>query len=173
MRGVFAAVLAGAGQDRTRTPALGELRGQVIYALAEAAFAVYLDDEPAILAGQRTTDLKAGFPARLQQPLVEIKRLYAEIFAHPAKVAAELGAYKALGRIAHSMAEACWNLTEAGGLDAAGFLSRRTLELTVGADHARLHERAGFEFWLHQVMDHVAGLTDNAARRLSRDLEGV
>lgn len=169
VREVYAPLLS----SDTTEHLLAVLRGQVIRALIEGVWSVFEQDYSNIMNGTRSADLKSGLKPPLARLVAEIKNLYKEIFAERSKVAAELGAYKALGRIVKALCAATRRLAERGNYDNAGFLSQRCLELAWGEGYARAHETKSFEWWLHQVMDYVSGLTDNYARQLSREIEGT
>jgi dGTPase len=125
------------------------------------------------MRGEREKDLKGDLRGELTGVVDQIKALYGEIFAHPAKVATELGAYKALGRIIKALCLSAQQLTKTGEYEASGFLAQRCLELAWGKKYATENEKESYEWWLHQVMDYVSGLTDNYARQLSREIEGT
>jgi len=152
---------------------LSRMRGQVIRTLMDRFWRAFEDDFAAIAAGKRTTDLKADVDDATKRALEPIKDLYALIFANRAKVATELGAYETLGRIIQTFVQAVRVLTERGAYDRTDFLTRRRLELAWGAAYAESNQSQPYDWWLHQVMDYVAGLTDNAARRLARDIAGL
>lgn len=149
------------------------LRGQAIRLLVDACGQVFEDDYEAIMAGTRTADLKSSLPPDTMAPLEQIKQLYGTIFANRPKVAAELGAYETLGRIIAMCVKAAQALSAKGDYDATDFLTRRRLELVWGEAYAREHQAQPYDWWLHQAMDYVAGLTDNYARQLSREIAGV
>jgi dGTPase len=152
---------------------LAMLRGQVIRVLVEACWGVFEADYGAIMAGQRDADLKSAIPAEQSDALGSIDERYAAIFAHRTKVATELGAYQTLGRIIETLTEATAELAKVASYDEVDFLTQRRLDLAWGEAYARANEAAAYEWWLHQVMDYVAGLTDNYARQLSREIAGV
>lgn len=159
--------------DNSNTRNLAVLRGQVIRAMIDGVWDVFEHDYVNIMHGIRTDDLKSGLGPRLASTLGKIKDLYQEIFAERSKVAAELGAYKALGRIVKALCAATGRLAECKDYDEAGFLSQRCLELAWREEYARTHQKEPYGWWLHQVMDYVSGLTDNYARQLSREIEGT
>ena len=169
VRDVLLAFLGGGGSEDP----LPMLRGKVIRALVDECWGVFEDDYDAIMAGQRTADLKAGLAAPTEAFLREIKDLYGTIFANRAKVATELGAYETLGRIIEMLTQAVATLAEKTDYDAADFLTQRRLELAWGEPYARHNQAQPYAWWLHQVMDYVAGLTDNYARQLSREIAGL
>jgi len=140
---------------------LAVLRGIVIRALIDGVWNVFENDYANIMEGKRSDDLKSGLNDNLSAIIVGIKALYQEIFAERSKVAAELGAYKALGRIVKALCAATGQLANCGDYAKAGFLSKRCLELAWGEKYAKAHEKESYEWWLHQVMDYVSGLTDN------------
>ncbi|BAM02175.1 dGTP triphosphohydrolase [Phycisphaera mikurensis] len=153
---------------------LSKLRGGVIRALERACWNAFVDGFPAVMAGEREDDLKSSLAGRLPDALAEVKALYGEIFAHRDKVAAELGAYKALGRIVTALARSVDDLTASPGRRFAetDFLTQRTLELAFGRSHVEEHPGRGAFWWSHRVMDFVSGLTDNGARDLSAAIDG-
>lgn len=169
VRAVFAVICDGMTKDLP----LASLRADAIHTLIEAMWEVFESDYANIMAGKRETDLKSGLPPELSQAMQQVKDLYVEIFAERVKVAVELGAYKALGRITRAMCLATSQLVKAKGYEQTGFLAKRFLELAWGERYVRQHERESYDWWLHQVMDYVSGLTDNYARQLSREIEGT
>ena len=149
------------------------LRGRVIRRLADACSEVFEQDYAAIMAGRRIEDLKSGMPATIVDGLGRINDHYGTIFADRPKVAAELGAYETLGRIIEMCVQAVGVLAAKRSYHATDFLTRRRLELAWGEAYAREHEQQPYAWWLHQVMDYIAGLTDNYARQLSREIAGT
>ena len=153
---------------------LSKLRGGVIRSLERACWDAFVAAYPAIMVGEREADLKSGLTGPLPDALAAVKELYTEIFAHRDKVAAELGAYKALGRIVTALARSIDDLTAAPDrrFGETDFLTQRTLELAFGRAHVEEHFRGDAFWWSHRVMDFVSGLTDNGARELSAAIDG-
>ena len=149
------------------------LRGDAIQALIEGVWRVFERDYAAIMKGEREEDLKSGLEPSLVEAMGKIKQAYTEIFADRTKVAAELGAYKTLGRIIKAVCLATRRLAGVKSYRECGFLAQRCLELAWGERYATENEGRGYEWWLHQVMDYVSGLTDNYSRQLSREIEGT
>lgn len=158
---------SGAGES------LAVLRGGAIRALIDGIWAVFEREYDGIMNGDRGEDLKSGLASELGSVLEQVRELYQEVFAERSKVAAELGAYKALGRIVRALCSACADLSRQASFMECGFLSKRSLELAWSEDYVRRHEDKSYEWWLHQIMDYVSGLTDNYARQLSREIEGT
>lgn len=149
------------------------LRGEAIQALINGVWRVFERDYPRIMNGDREEDLKSSLEPSLLEAVEKIKRAYTEIFADRTKVAAELGAYKTLGRIIKAVCFATRRLAAAKNYRECGFLAQRCLELAWGERYAVENEARPYEWWLHQVMDYVSGLTDNYSRQLSREIEGT
>jgi len=149
------------------------LRGEAIQALIEGVWRVFERDYGAIMNGEREEDLKSGVEPSLVEAVGKIKQAYTEIFADRTKVAAELGAYKTLGRIIKAVCLATRRLAGAKSYRECGFLAQRCLELAWGEGYATENQGKPYEWWLHQVMDYVSGLTDNYSRQLSREIEGT
>lgn len=159
--------------ETNATLSLAELRGKAIGVLIDGMWSVFESKYEDIMEGKRTDPLQADLDDRLQQGLKDVKKAYETIFAERSKVAAELGAYKALGRILKALLTSVDRLTEKKNIEDAGFVAGRCLELAWGADYVREHAARSREWWLYQITDYVAGLTDNYARQLSREIEGT
>ena len=163
-------------EDAARASArpISERRSRVMSALIPATWSVFENDYEAIMAGERTTDLASDLPEPLKEFMNAVDALYkARIFSERSKVASELGAHKALGRIAGSLCEACRELTAGSSYKSCGFRARRCLELAWGLAYITENERQPYDWWLHQTMDYLSSLTDNYARQLSREIEGT
>ena len=149
------------------------LRGMTIAKLIDACMAIYIQDEKAIMAGQREEDLKSDLDAHTQDFLKQIKALYDTIFAVRSKVAAELGAYETLGRIIKTLVLSVQQLSLKKSYGETDFITQKCLELIWGQTYACQNQSQSYEWWLHQVIDYVSGLTDNYARQLSREMAGL
>ena len=159
-------------EELTDRPPLALVRGQVVERLVEACWGVFESNYGAIMAGERGQALKADLSAGATDWLERVKEHYERIFGHRAKVATELGAYEALGRIMDTLTHATAALAEAGDLERVDFLTGRRLQLAWDREYLRSNQGRGYAWWLHQVMDYVAGLTDNYARQLAREIAG-
>jgi dGTPase len=149
------------------------LRGKAIRSLIDGMWSVFEEDYDNIMAGKRGSDLKTGLSKNLGSVVVDIKKLYEEIFAERSKVAAELGAYKALGRIVNACCMAINGLCKEHDFEKSSFLTQRCMQLAWDREYAIRHQEQPYEWWLHQVIDYVSSLTDNYARQLSREIEGT
>lgn len=149
------------------------LRGQAIRALMEDALRVFKADYTAIMEGTRDSDLKSDWRPHIATGVKKVGRLYGEIFADRAKIAAELGAYKALGRIIRALCTATFALAKTKDYGAVEFVAARSLDLAWGREYATTHQTESYAWWLYQVMDYISGLTDNYARQLSREIDGT
>jgi dGTPase len=158
---------------KSPTAPLSVLRGLSIETLINEMWIAFEKDYAAIMEGRRERDLKADLSGQSVETMGKIKAIYHEIFAERSKLAAELGAYKALGRIIKALCMATQSLTRAGRFEATDFLASRCLELAWGGAYARENETRTYAWWMHQVIDYVSGLTDNYARQLSREIEGT
>jgi len=134
---------------------------------------VFTEDYASIMAGTRTEGLKSSFNGRLKIALEEVEEVYHEIFADLSKVATELGAFKALGRILKALCNATSQLARAHDISNLRFVSRRCLDLAWPKHYVEKNVDRPYEWWLHQVLDYVSGLTDNYARQISREIEGT
>lgn len=152
---------------------LSQLRGKVVQRLIDECWNVFAADYASIMAGTRTQDLKASFDEGLKQAIRDVKEIYDEIFAELSKVAIELGAFKALGRILKALCNATSQLARTNDPSKLRFVSRRCLDLAWPRHHVERNADKPYEWWLHQVLDYVSGLTDNYARQISREIEGT
>jgi dGTPase len=168
VRDVFLAFLDDANADDD----LAKLRGEVISSLIDACSKIFERNYDSILAGHRFEDLKSDLPATTHQCLNQVRELYDTIFAHRVKMATEIGAYKCLGRIIDVLLHAVEALHDKQDYSRIDFLTRRRLELAWGSQYVQQNQSQSMAWWQHQVMDYVAGLTDNYAHQLSREIAG-
>lgn len=166
-------VFAGFLRDAEPEMPLSQLRGRVIHGLIEESWNIFVREYDTIMAGQRQADLKSSFAPQLQDGMARVGETYATIFAEASKVVVELGAYKAIGRILKALCLATQKLSEHQDFDGLLFISRRCLELAWPGSFIRAHQTQTYEWWLHQILDYVSGLTDNYVRQLSREIEGI
>jgi dGTPase len=152
---------------------LEALRGKAIRALIDKCWSVFEAEYETILGGSRTADLMSGLDDDATATLGEVKRIYDAIFAERTKVATELGAYKALGRILRALCLATHALASCKAFKTTPFVARRAIQLAWSEEFGTKHEAQSYGWWIHQVMDFVAGLTDSYARQLSREIEGT
>lgn len=170
VREIYARFLSDAVQE---TVPLSQLRGKVVQRLIEESWRVFAADYDSIMSGSRTDDLKSGFDAELLAALDEVKHAYDEIFAAVSKVAIELGAFKALGRILKALCNATSQLARTQDPSRLTFVGWRCLDLAWPKSFVEQHAHQPYEWWLHQVLDYVSSLTDNYARQISREIEGT
>ena len=152
---------------------LSQLRGSVIQRLIEESWDIFVRDYDGIMAGERQADLKSDFSPKLQDGLARVGDTYAMIFAETSKVVVELGAYKAIGRIIKALSLATQKLSDHQDFDRLLFISRRCLELAWPVEFIQANQTQSYQWWLHQILDYVSGLTDNHVRQLSREIEGI
>lgn len=160
--------------DRTHDSIpLARLRGEVIQRLIEESWSVFTDDYEAIMTGRRSQDLKSSFDGELIGALKDVQQIYDEIFAEVSKVAVELGAFKALGRILKALCNATAQLARNHDVSKLRFVSRRCLDFAWPRKHVEANVHQSYEWWLHQILDYVSALTDTMARQISREIEGA
>ncbi len=154
---------------------LPALRAKAIGRMVEAASEAFAAGYEAIMAGRREADLKSSFPPEIKAALKTIKDDYDSIFSHRDKVAVELGAPAALGRILDVFMPAVRALARAKAFDKKklGFIHCRCLALGWPEPYLRLHAGKGEAWWVGRLMDLVAGMTDTYATRVSREIAGA
>jgi dGTPase len=161
------------GDTQSVSLPLSQLRGQVVHRLIDESWRVFVDDYASIMAGARNESLKASFDGKLKIALQDVQNVYDEIFADLSKVATELGAFKALGRILKALCNATGDLARAHDPATLRFVSQRCLDLAWPKQYVEQNAAQPYEWWLHQVLDFISGLTDNYARHISREIEGT
>lgn len=169
VRGIFTKIT---GEDNGRP--LSAMRAWAIGCLTEAAIGTFEKHYDEIMAGERSwkRDLKSDFPENMKEALKHIKDRYAFIFSHRRKVAVELGAYNALGRILGTYARAVRHLSSKGDYEKLSFVQKRCVDLAWGEKYVRVNQSRDYSWWLAQVMDFVAGMTDNYALQVSNEIGG-
>lgn len=158
-------------EDHSQLP-LSVLRGKAIHTLVNATWKVFEQDYEAIMHGDRIVDLKTNLDSSLLNALEQVTEHYTTIFAHRAKVTAELGAYQALGRIVGALSQATRRLSQQQMFQKTDFLTKRTLMLAWGENYVSENQQRPYAWWLHQVMDYFASLTDTNATTLSQQITG-
>ena len=165
---VFASVCE---TDPGKSP-IGLLRANAINRLVKECWNVFEDHYEEIMEGKRTEDLSSELSETTQAALKEVDICYSEIFAHRFKVATELGAYRCLGRIASALCHAAQQLCQTRDFAKLQFPVQKCLQLCFSVEYSKKHSEQSYEWWLHQVLDCVAGMTDNYARKFASELEG-
>lgn len=149
------------------------MRGKVISHLIDQCWSIFEHNYDAVMAGTREKELKADLGSDEEDFLEKVKEHYERIFAHRTKVAVELGAYEVLGRIIKALGQATQELSKNGDFAKVDFLNQRRLELAWGREYVERNVDKSYEWWLHQVMDYVSGLTDNYAKQVSAEIAGL
>lgn len=152
---------------------LSMMRGQVIQRLIDESWNIFETHYDQIMAGERNEDLKRDFSMPMQEGMKRVGETYEMIFADSSKVIVELGAYKSIGRIVKALALATQKLARHQDVGKLMFISKRCLELAWPLDFLKTHQTQPYEWWLHQILDYVGGLTDNYVQQLSREIEGI
>jgi len=170
VRDIFARII-GFSDDRP----LPAMRARAIGCLVRAATAAIEKNYDVIMSGERRWEqsLKGDFPAHVQEALGDIKQRYPDIFSHRPKIAAELGAYQILGKLLGAYASVVRSLGEHHAYDQLSFIQKRYIDLAWPEAYARKHEGESYEWWLGRVMDFVAGMTDNYATQVAREIGGA
>ncbi|MDB6025625.1 MAG: putative deoxyguanosinetriphosphate triphosphohydrolase [Verrucomicrobiales bacterium] len=160
------------GDDNGRP--LSAMRARTIGCLTDAAITAFETHYDEIMTGQRSSkrDLKSDFPEHIQVALKTIKDRYAFIFSHRPKVAIELGAYNTLGRILGTYSRAVKELSMSRNYEKLSFVQTRCVDLAWGEKYVRENQDRDYSWWLAQVMDFVAGMTDNYAIQVSGEIGG-
>lgn len=170
VRDLFGRIIGGPVDGRP----LPALRARAISCLVRAAQETMEASYDFIMAGERSWSaaLKADFPPHLQEVMQLIKQRYPDIFNYRPKVAAEIGAPPALGKILDTYAGVVKTLTERKSYEQLGFGARRHMEIAWPGSYVRQHETESYSWWLGRVMDFVAGMTDNYALQVAREISG-
>jgi len=171
VRGIFNAILGKPSQDLQQP--LAQLRSSVIKKLIDGCWKVFENGYGDIMTGKRSTPLIKDLEEPIQNALKEIDKIYTQIFSQQYKVITELGAYKSIGRILKAMCLAIQDLKKKSDWDQLPFVSKRCFDLAWGKNYVEKHKDKEYGWWLHQVLDYVAGMTDNSAMKISRGIEGT
>lgn len=149
------------------------LRGKAIKALINSYWKSFLEQYNTIVSGKFSGPLANFLDAKTSSAMSSIAENYKRIFSERYKIATELGAYKSLGRVVKAMSSASLSLAASGVFDEISFAEKKIIELTWGADFAKSNQSKSADWWLAYTRDYIAGMTDNYATQLSREIEGV
>lgn len=169
VRDIFAAVCG----EKSQQKSIGRLRAAAINKFIEGCWEVFERHYDQIMSGQRDADLATDLNDQQKEALASIKTCYEEIFAHPFKVSTEFGAYRCLGKISSTLCAAARKLCRTRSFDKLDFPTKRCFELTFTREFTAENEQRPYQWWLHQTLDCVSGMTDNYAKQFARDLEGI
>ena len=155
------------GPNDSRRRKLAILRGKAIEHLTNAAARAFVEQEPALLAGQLTGDLVEHMHGPAKRCVQRAKAMAREkIFQDKRKTLHEIGAYTTLEILLNSF---CGAALEQHGGRTPSFKHRRILDL--------LGQNAPDPSWplyrsFLRVIDFIAGMTDSYATELAREMTG-
>ncbi|MFK7768388.1 MAG: dGTP triphosphohydrolase [Mariniblastus sp.] len=168
VRNIFATVCG----EVDSTKPIGQLRAGAINCFINGCWSVFENNYQEIMNGKRDADLATDLEPSQKDSLAEIKHCYEEIFAHPFKVSTEFGAYRCLGKVASVLCDSARKLCRHQSFDQLDFPVKRCFDLAFGREYAIENEKRPYQWWMHQTLDCVVGMTDNYAKQFAKDLEG-
>ena len=164
---------------------LSKLRANAVGCFIDAFWEVFVAQYDPIMRGQREVDLKTDLNSTYTSTLKRVDECYEEIFAHRFKVATELGAFNCLGNIISVICKAAQQLCKIDFSatdnlkkqlsiykDQLDFRSKRCFELSFGEKYVKENLNQTYQWWLHQILDFVSGMTDNFAQQFASEIQG-
>ncbi|MFG1495420.1 deoxyguanosinetriphosphate triphosphohydrolase [Saccharospirillum sp. HFRX-1] len=149
---------------------LAALRGKTIGVIVDAVVDAFIQQQDAILAGTFEGDLIASCPPRIQQGIQRAKTLaYTKVFLDTQKTETEIGAYAVLSTLLQAFITAGFELYNKGDQQQLSYRAKRVFDLM--GDEAPAAQ-SSLETIYHRVIDHIAGMTDNYASYLARQIGG-
>lgn len=152
---------------------LPQLRAVVIGHLVEVFWKVFVANYEQIINGERADDLKQGLSADDAACFASVKRTNTtKIFTAEKKVRVEIGAYQVMGRILKAMGKATFAFSKYQDLSKVPYIAQRCLSLAWAHDDLDKNAKQPFEWWVHQILDFISGMTDDRAIEISNSING-
>ncbi|WP_150301089.1 deoxyguanosinetriphosphate triphosphohydrolase [Pseudomonas profundi] len=154
-------------KDSTRRK-LAILRGKAIEHLVNAAAEAFVDQQPALLAGELPGDLVEHMPAKARHCVLEAKSIARrKIFQDKRKTLHEIGAYSTLETLLDAFCGAVNELHTGAHLS---FKHERILDLM--GNNAPRQDWDLYSSYM-RVIDFIAGMTDSYAADIAARIRGI
>lgn len=152
---------------------LPQLRASVIGHLVDAFWDVFVGNYDQIMAGKRKSDLKKSLADDHSVCFASVKKTNTtKIFTAEKKVRVEIGAYQVMGRVLKALGKATQAYSEYHDLNAIPFIAQRCLSLAWSQEYLAANADRSFNWWVHQILDFVSGMTDDRAIEVSNSING-
>ncbi len=149
---------------------LAALRGKTIGVIVDAVVDAFVQHLPEIMAGKFEGDLLAVCPEQVRSGIAQAKTLAKnKVFLDTQKTETEIGAYAVLSTLLQAFVTAGYELHRKGDYAQLSYRAKRVFDL-MGAEAPAAHWPLADIY--HRLVDHIAGMTDNYASYLARQIGG-
>lgn len=149
---------------------LAALRGKTIGVIVDAIVDAFIKHQNDIMAGTFKGDLLSVCSDHVREGVAQAKKLAkTKVFLDIQKTETEIGAYAVLSTLLQSFITAGFELHRKGAYEELSYRAKRVFDL-MGAE-APAATWSPDEIY-HRLVDHIAGMTDNYASYLARQIGG-
>ncbi len=147
---------------------LSALRSKTIGFIIDAVVGAFVDNLDAILAGKFETDLIAVAPDGVRNGIRRAKDLAVnKVFMDVQKTETEIGAYTVLSTLLETFIEAGFEFHQKRDRKSLSYRTKRVFDLMAG--EAPSEQMQQYEIY-QRMVDFIAGMTDNYASYLARQI---
>lgn len=149
---------------------LAALRGKTIGIIVDAVVDAYVQKLPDIMAGTFEGDLISACPETIRNGIRQAKTLARnKVFLDTQKTETEIGAYAVLSTLLQAFVTAGFELHSKKDYNALTYRAKRVFDL-MGMEAPTPNSSLADIYY--RLMDHIAGMTDNYASYLARQIGG-
>lgn len=147
---------------------LSALRSKTIGCIIDAVVATFVSNIDNILTGSFEGDLIAACPERIRDGIGRAKHLaVSKVFMDVQKTETEIGAYTVLSTLLETFIAAAFEFHQKRDRKALSYRTKRVFDLMAG--EAPSEQMTQYEIY-QRMVDFIAGMTDNYASYLSRQI---
>ena len=146
------------------------LRGNAIHKLCGSVFAAFEKNYDKIMDGEFACSLTDSEDFGKRDEYKALKEQYKGIFSERSKVMTEVACYGMMDKLFTRYAHLAGNLRNAEDYSSLSSGDAKLAELTWGrkyTEEAIKDHRGDIMWWLHAVTDHIVGMTDDYAQKMS------
>ncbi|MHA7880630.1 MAG: deoxyguanosinetriphosphate triphosphohydrolase [Saccharospirillum sp.] len=149
---------------------LAALRGKTIGLIVDAVVDAYVQQLPKIMAGTFEGDLISACPETIRNGIRQAKTLARnKVFLDTQKTETEIGAFAVLSTLLQAFVTAGFELHRKKDYSALTYRAKRVFDL-MGMEAPTANSSLADIYY--RLMDHIAGMTDNYASYLARQIGG-
>ena len=147
---------------------LSALRSKTIGRMVDAVVDAFVKHQGEILAGEFDSDLIAVCPEGVREGIMRAKRLaVTKVFMDVHKTETEIGAYSVLSTLLETFIEAGCEFHQKRVRDNLTYRTKRVFDLMAG--EAPSEQMTQYQIY-QRLVDYIAGMTDNYATYLARQI---
>ena len=159
-----------AEEERYADLSIQHLRGNAIHKLCNSVFVAFEKNYDKILEGDYSSALTDSVDFDKRDEYKALKEQYKGIFSERSKVMTEVACFGMMDKLFTRYSRLAMNLRNASDYLSLSSGDAKLAELTWGrkyTEEAIKDHRGDIMWWLHAVTDHIVGMTDDYAQKMS------